>query len=395
MDQIQLFITTFNCGKTVPLSSQFTKSIENSLPDNISDLYVFGFQEISSILDCTDSNLVNKHFINVANNLIECLRNKFQFELFEIISINHIGSTGIILITPFLSNINKIYLSNGHPVGFFYTNLKGGIGIRLCYKEIEITFVCMHLNAGEKIQNLIRRNKDLNNILKNLLFNDGWCVFKPNTHCFILGDLNYRSTGAFNFLRSINSDIEEEDIDLINDNENNNNINLLKFDELIILKKHLIIFENFNEAEIKFPPTYKYIVGTNSLNLKRKPSYCDRILFLDYYNINKKFEYNILDYNIMSDCLISDHLPVYLLINISNIPPESIISNEGYLTDRSTKLIETSQRFKNHFYNKYVLQISSCTTYLLGLLLFLTTTIKGRFIILSILILAYGIWRWY
>lgn len=382
MSNIQVFITTFNCGKKTPINSEFTNELSKKLPNDISNLYVFGFQEIASILDSTDFNLINKKLIWISNNLISCLNLKFNIETIELISINHFGSIGLIILSPFKSKINQIIKSVGYPVGHFYTNLKGGIGIRIKYDLTEYTFVCMHLNAGEKIENLLRRNNDIYNILSKLKFDDDWCVLKPNSHVFIFGDLNYRTTSAFG-LSSI-------------DNNNNNNNNSLDLDELLILMKSGLLLEKFKEANISFKPTYKYIVGTNNYNKKRMPSFCDRILYLDYLSYSKLSKYEIIKYDSIDNCLLSDHKPVYLIVNTSNEPPESSINELGYLIDRSTELIEYSKNYRRNKFGFFILQLSYCTTFLMGLGLYLVITNKGRIIILSIigLILLLFKWNW-
>lgn len=393
MSTTNLFITTFNCGKKTPTSAEFTKHLSEKLPHNegddldVPDLFVFGFQELASILDGTDFNKINQKLIWISDNLITCLSNKYGMQSFEIVSISHFGSVGVIVISPFISKISKVTKSLGYPVGHFYTNLKGGIGIRVVYNSTEFTFVCMHLNAGEKVQHLIKRNADLNNIMSRLSFSDGWSVLKPKTHCFIFGDLNYRATGAFGFTddtreanSSVNANIDVDD-DIIR--------NSLQKDELMLLKNKKLIIPDFEEAKIKFKPTYKFDIGTRNYNKKRIPSYCDRILYLGYSESTNLRQYKVVGYNSIPDCLISDHIPVYLSINIPHVPPESVINDYGYLIDRSTQLSESSKNFKDIEYGKYILKVSSLTTYIMRLALYLSITIKGRIIGLCIIIVIY------
>lgn len=386
MVELQLFITTFNCGKKIPIQSDFTKSLKQVLPSDLSDLYIFGFQELCSILDATDKNKINRHFLRITNNLITCLQDRYGVEAFEIVSIAHFGAVGLVIISPFMSNVDTIFKSNGHPVGYYYTNLKGGIGIRVSYKKTEITFICVHLNAGEQIQHMLRRNLDLTNILKCLSFDDGWCVFKPNCHCFIMGDLNYRTTGAFNCYGKSRTAGEQELSASRNENP------LIRHDELSILQEHGVIFEDLKEAPVRFNPSYKFIVGTNSYHNKRKPSYCDRILFLSYNEDDQSDNYDVVEYNTISECLVSDHIPVYMIVRMPATPPQSVINSKGYLIDRSTQLVEYGRNFKNSRHNRFALKVSSLMTYLLGLLLYFGTTAPGRAIVVTVLIVIYSLW---
>ncbi|KAK5968672.1 hypothetical protein GCK32_009383, partial [Trichostrongylus colubriformis] len=62
-------------------------------------------------------------------------------------------------------------------------------------------------------------------------------------------------------------------------------------------------FDGFEEQPISFPPTYRFYVGSTEYDLKRTPSWCDRILYTG--DIIKPVSY-ISNENV----LVSDHLPV-------------------------------------------------------------------------------------
>ena len=76
-------------------------------------------------------------------------------------------------------------------------------------------------------------------------------------------------------------------------------------------------FASFQEGDITFAPSYKYNVGTqefDSSEKKRKPAWCDRILWRD----KPKFRIHghdpgvsCLKYTSIRDCCASDHKPVY------------------------------------------------------------------------------------
>ena len=72
-------------------------------------------------------------------------------------------------------------------------------------------------------------------------------------------------------------------------------------------------FNNFEENEIKFAPTYKFDIQTDTYDTskkKRKPAWCDRI----FYKVKDKRnngECEVKDYNSINDFKISDHKPVY------------------------------------------------------------------------------------
>lgn len=363
-----LFILTFNCAKTPPISEDFYNAIESKLPENISDLYVFGFQEISSILESTSNTTIKKLLQTLSEGLISILNEKYDNLNFKNVPVVNIGAIGLIIITPFYDKINQIYNSIGYPVGHLYTTLKGGIGIRIQFDNIEFTFVCMHLNAGENLSHILRRNSDLFDIINNLSFEDGWSVLKPNSHCFIFGDLNYRATNAHRLV-----DCDEGD----GDNE------LLRSDELSLLRKDSTILKGFDEANIDFKPTYKRVPGSGSFKSNRIPSYCDRILYLEHsdeFN-NNKSKYKVIEYDSIEECKISDHIPVYLKVEIPNSTPDINLNN---LSIQNRLLLKKNSR---------IIVISNITTWLMGTGIYLTMTNQGRVLGITITILLYSLYK--
>ena len=82
-------------------------------------------------------------------------------------------------------------------------------------------------------------------------------------------------------------------------------------EELKKLKEHELFLYDVNEAEITFPPTYKYIKGTNFYNLsKRVPSWTDRILYKNVKQITPIY-YDRIYIN------FSDHKPIVGLFEIN------------------------------------------------------------------------------
>ena len=75
-------------------------------------------------------------------------------------------------------------------------------------------------------------------------------------------------------------------------------------------EKELFIYD-VDEADITFPPTYKYTKGTNFYNLsKRVPSWTDRILFKKGEKITSIY-YDRVCIN------FSDHKPIVGLFEIN------------------------------------------------------------------------------
>ena len=57
---------------------------------------------------------------------------------------------------------------------------------------------------------------------------------------------------------------------------------LKKQDEFFRLKSDYAVFKNYREGDIRFLPTYKFDLGTDTYDTSKKqrtPSWCDRVLF--------------------------------------------------------------------------------------------------------------------
>ena len=87
----------------------------------------------------------------------------------------------------------------------------------------------------------------------------------------IFGDLNFRNIQSLEFDQAIRL-LEQDDIQ-----------SLQNFDEYIAFQKQPKakrgILQNYQEGTLTFAPTYKFHVKTNDYDMKRFPSYTDRILF--------------------------------------------------------------------------------------------------------------------
>ena len=114
-----------------------------------------------------------------------------------------------------------------------------------------------------------------------------------------MGDLNYR----------INLP-EDEAKALI---QKGNYKKLLVFDQLNLERKAQRVFSEFDEAQIDFPPTYKFDPGTDIYDTsekKRTPSWCDRVLWRKSPNIQCK------EYVGVPNLLMSDHKPVRAVLEM-------------------------------------------------------------------------------
>ncbi|KAG0354023.1 hypothetical protein BG005_006792 [Podila minutissima] len=192
---------------------------------------------------------------------------------------------------------------------------KGGVSIRIKYKDSYLSFVGSHLAAdGSQVE---RRNQDYQEICRRTLFpsvstyditkshasnealaatNKVATIFESD-HTIWAGDLNYRIALP-----------EEQVKNLLKTNDYDA---LLKHDQLAAQRTLFKAFSEFEEGPIDFAPTYKYDVGTNiwdSSEKRRVPSYTDRILW--WSRDPSKDSVDQIYYRSHMDHLISDHKPV-------------------------------------------------------------------------------------
>ncbi|RKO98060.1 hypothetical protein CXG81DRAFT_14185 [Caulochytrium protostelioides] len=137
-----------------------------------------------------------------------------------------------------------------------------------------------------------------------------WSIWDCD-HLVWLGDLNYRLTVPDSEIRLALSEGRYGD--------------LLKKDQLNVEKTARHAFVNFWEADISFPPTYKYDVGTNNFDSsekRRAPAWCDRILSMtnpihraapDIDDQPASGWNEVLWYDSVPEATVSDHKPVIAL----------------------------------------------------------------------------------
>lgn len=125
-------------------------------------------------------------------------------------------------------------------------------------------------------------------------------------HVIWAGDFNYR----------VNLDKNDAIMYFYNQNFQVNlflSKKLIEKDQLIEEKLRKEVFVGYEEAEIKFPPSYKYKKQSNAITDKnRVPSYTDRILHSGLC----KNSLNILSYDSESEIVWSDHKPVFAQLEV-------------------------------------------------------------------------------
>ncbi|KAI5957782.1 hypothetical protein KGF57_003049 [Candida theae] len=358
---IPLFLFTYNCNQQDLIPEVFKSKLVSILPDQLSSLYVFGFQEFCSVLDGLFASSASAKLINFNQMLQSALQEKYhQPTGFSTISSTFIGAIGMIIITPYAAKFKNVRTATT-SCGYAYSSLKGGVGARVSYypegaldssDHVELSFATAHLNAYEGEYYYLQRNTNLYNIIRSLNFGDGYGLIKPENHVFILGDLNYRTSQNY----TPNDAESQELLSLLDvsatDAAYSKRVEELvdKYDELKMSMQNGDVLQNFSEGKITFPPTYKFHLNTAIYNTKRSPSWCDRVVYLSSYEevgpntLGQQFPKltssskanhdeivrqslpEVKEYNSLDSLLMSDHRPIYLEISVPFSPPQSIIS---------------------------------------------------------------------
>ena len=124
-----------------------------------------------------------------------------------------------------------------------------------------------------------------------------------------------------------------------------NNESILKYDQLNRLRRTGIIFRNYSEMDIHFPPSYKYNLGTDDWDdvKNRTPSYCDRVL----YKHLPTTRVEPVKYDSIQVIKDSDHKPVWALFNVELKPGTSEIPLSGGLFNHTIYMEGLKARYEN------------------------------------------------
>ncbi|XP_075977674.1 inositol polyphosphate 5-phosphatase K-like isoform X2 [Anticarsia gemmatalis] len=311
MDTLRFYFVTWNVATKSPgqdlnslldFPSQFNKN--KPLPD----FYVIGLQEVKSqpqnmLMDSLFTDAWTSTF-----NKILCRQGFIIAKSTRLQGILLLVYTQMKHVTH-LRDIEAQYTKTG--LGGMWGN-KGAVSIRFNIYGCSVCLVNCHLTAHEHL--LADRINDYNTIIKqhqyhvsettNILYHD---------YVIWIGDLNFRTdhpTGS--------SPTSEEIVAALQKIEKDKYTNLLKHDQLIAVRETGEAFSEFTEHEIRFPPTYKFSIGGDEYDIKRKPSWTDRILYKvsanNYENVTLRAE--VVSYNHIPHYTVSDHKPVVAQLNI-------------------------------------------------------------------------------
>lgn len=282
---MDVILLSLNCAKRQQPQAEFKQLILNVLPDSPPDFLIIGLQEACAIVRGALGWTVDTDS-DIRRVVFNTLKHRYSTALYNDAITHWCGALAIFIFPrEFIPRYEVARVS----FGYFWSSLKGAVGIRLFLNNMAYTFVNVHLSANEG-QGRLRRNADFKILANGLRFPDSGGIYElKKQHLFVFGDLNYRATK-----RAYRVD---EAADLLEEFESIDELSLERFAGRTMYSLH--------EASVSFAPTYKYLVDSNIQDCRRTPSWCDRVLYSDK-NIG------IVKYDSVSAYTGSDHRPVYL-----------------------------------------------------------------------------------
>ncbi|KAM3874305.1 inositol polyphosphate 5-phosphatase K [Diretmus argenteus] len=262
-NDFRVYIVTWNVGSAVP-PDDITSLFGPNVSDGSIDMFIIGLQEVNSMIN---KRLKEALFIDQWRELCMDTLSPFGYVL-----VASQRMQGVLLLVfskfchlPFLRGVQTESTRTG--LGGYWGN-KGGVSARMAVFGHPVCFLNCHLPAH--MRNLEQRMEDFESILQQQQFEGGTATgVLDHDVVFWFGDLNFR--------------IEDYDIHVVKCAIDSNKLPLLlERDQLNMAKNTAIILEGFIEGPLKFPPTYKFDVGTHTYDTstkKRKPAWTDRILW--------------------------------------------------------------------------------------------------------------------
>ncbi|XP_055052951.2 inositol polyphosphate 5-phosphatase Ka isoform X1 [Misgurnus anguillicaudatus] len=271
LDSFGLYVVTWNVATAEP-PDDVSSLLQLSSPKR-PDLYVIGLQEVRAaplkfVSDLAFDDSWSHLFMNTLAPL-------------GYIKVSSIRMQGLLLLffskldhVPFIRDIQTTYTRTGL---YGYWGNKGGVSIRLSFYGHMLCFLNCHLTPHMNYAS--QRVDEFERILDTQTFD------AQNTSCildhkvvFCFGDLNFR--------------IDDHGMHFIRNCITSQRYNLLwSKDQLTMMKEKENVLQKFEEGRLDFQPTYKFDLNSNDYDTrvqktwfglnakKRKPAWCDRILW--------------------------------------------------------------------------------------------------------------------
>uniref|UniRef100_A0A7I5EBA2 phosphoinositide 5-phosphatase n=1 Tax=Haemonchus contortus TaxID=6289 RepID=A0A7I5EBA2_HAECO len=266
--------------------------------DEAPEIIAIGLEEL---VDLNASNLVKASTTNQrlwADGIRRVLHEHGSYTLLVVEQL--VGVCLFVFVRPRLVPFIKDFAVSSVKTGMGgTTGNKGSVAFRMVVHSTSICFVCSHFAAG---QNEVRdRNEDYTSAFRRIKFPHGREIDSHDV-VFWFGDFNYRiNLSGDDVKKAVHSDDLQR---------------LWAFDQLQQQKSQGLVFHNFNEGPLSFPPTYKYDTFSDDYDTSEKcraPAWTDRILWRERQEPKNT---KLIRY-FRSELKTSDHRPVGALFSVN------------------------------------------------------------------------------
>lgn len=418
----EVYLLTFNAARNLVDPQSLAPSFFDALPKDapVPDIVAISLQEVAPIAYSFLGGSYLKPYFDRVTTTVQLAADLHSHgdDSLEHVATRSLGMTALMLFAkPALLERIQWIQSAGAGVGFSNMGNKGAVAMRVGLScpgaddTLDLTFAAAHLAPMES--NVDARNKDWENLVRNLVFVNGDDsayssseerpllapasevpadhngLFTPGNHVFFYGDLNYRT----------NDNPPGEDAHKAypqpaeSDASPSHFSHLLKQDQLIREKDAKRTLHGFQELPINFPPTYKYATSHGkNVNTPRRalsgegdswewskhryPSWCDRILFL---RAGSSSDLEPQIYTALPVQPTSDHRPVALSLRVDEKPIQMGVND--YLS-RPPFDINPQWKARRDAARRWEV--------IVGLMSYLALTGKGRIILITFMGVVVG-----
>lgn len=268
------------------------------------DIFAIGFQEI---VDLNASNIMAASSDNAKAWAEELQKTLSRDEPYTLLTYQQlVGVCLYVFIKPEHAEHIRDVATDSVKTGLGgATGNKGATAIRFVLHGTSLCFVAAHFAAGQS--QVIERNADYNEITRKIAFPMGRSL-KSHDYVFWCGDFNYRI------------DMDKDEIkELVKQNQLSP---ILEKDQLIVQKQGGSVFNDYNEGNIMFAPTYKYDLFSEDYDTSEKcraPAWTDRVLWRRRKMLQDESVYDWSEGRLLyygrAELKQSDHRPVVAIIS--------------------------------------------------------------------------------
>jgi hypothetical protein len=422
-DAVSAYILTYNCGLSAIDTDAFASQLFSGLTSSkLPDLLILCLQEIAPIPYALIGGSFLVPYFSRFHKAVQKAARKLANEtddgpIYTPVSARNLGMVGIMIFSRKPDAVRDVE-TGGVGVGLSEMGNKGAIGVRFTYQDgsrsTELAFVAAHLAPME--DQVQRRNEDFKNIARGLVFTSSTAenkqndtslsdegqpllsisskdasIYKPTSHLFFAGDLNYRTSSIKPSPSDPTESFPQPHLD---PSARNHYSKLFESDQLNQERLAGRTCQGLTEAQVKFPPTYKYQLKgpfqTSDEELSewkwaphRWPSWTDRILYLDTPSWLSRDHPNAKiithKYSALPLLPTSDHRPVALDVSIPLIAIPSPREDDGD-DPRVRPTFNLNVNWKEQRKRARMLELIS------GFTMYFTTTVEGGGIMIAMIV---------